>query len=117
MMKEHLWLVSGMVITFAMMLEVQLLKERLIAIFQVCNFFEKLTTSKEEKSNLYPQTDWLRGEMPRFGAEVLDLSHVVLAGLFARQCLTVKEQLIPYDKQFILQTKRRVRNGTARTQF
>ena len=106
-----------MVITFAMMLEVQLLKEGLIAIFQVCNYFEKLTALKEEKSNLYPQTDRLREEVPRFGAEVLDLCHVVLAGLFARQCLKVKEQLIPYNKRFILQTKRRVRNGTARTQF
>lgn len=53
-----------MVITFAMMLEVQLLKDRLIAIFQVCNYFEKLTASEEEKSNLYPQTDRLREEMP-----------------------------------------------------
>ena len=80
-----------MVITFAMMLEVQLLKEGLIAIFQVCNYFEKLTALKEEKSNLYPQTDRLREEVPRFGAEVLDLCHVVLAGRFARLCLKVKE--------------------------
>lgn len=53
-----------MVITFAMMLEVQLLKKGLIAIFQVCNHFEKLAALKEEKSNLYPQTDRLREEMP-----------------------------------------------------
>ena len=53
-----------MVITFAMMLAVQLLKEGLIAIFQVSNYFEKLTALKEEKSNLYPQTDRLREEMP-----------------------------------------------------
>ena len=74
-----------------MMLVVQLLKEGLIAIFQVSNYFEKLTALKEEKSNLYPQTDRLREEMPWFEAEVLDLCHVVLAGLFARQCLKVKE--------------------------
>ena len=59
-----------------MMLEVQLLKEGLIAIFQVCNYFEKLTALKEEKSNLYPQIDRLREEMPWFEAEVLDLSLV-----------------------------------------